>query len=289
MEAEKSGGFWHQVSKAFDYPSPAAIIPYFYRAVNLRMWKWGDEMMVQRIKELEWKSGLRPALTREAAIKRARQHIPDYVVPPKVAGSRLLSRVLQDMMLTLFGRYRYSQWKTWFHDTHETIGPTKSKEERGAAIGRLLAAYVAYTFLYPMLDEYLQKLLGIPDAKIVRGGPFHIVENAERLQKEGASGLPRFLFTTFIPSAGDDDRDPDADEPRDVEGSVRLPRAADHRAEGHASPGHPPRGRGRWRRARHRFEHPPDFAGKPGAGHRPTVRRENPVPQAGSVSCVLSW
>src|SRR5581483_10441358 len=71
---------------------------------------------------------------------------------------------------------------------------------RGAAIGRLLAAYLMYTAIYPMLDEWLQELLGVPKAQVVRGGPFHIVENMPRLQKEGATGLPRFLFTTFIPS-----------------------------------------------------------------------------------------
>jgi hypothetical protein len=57
-----------------------------------------------------------------------------------------------------------------------------------------------YTAIYPLLDEYLQKLLGVPKAQVVRGGPFHIIENLERLHKEGGSGLPRFLFTTFIPS-----------------------------------------------------------------------------------------
>ena len=150
MEIEAHPERWAQVAKAVGM-SPVNLAKAIYRASRYALWWSNDVMMMQRVLELE-----RQGMSTARAIREAEKHIPSYKMPPEVLGSRVVSMVLQDPLITMFNRYHFGVFKSYGHMLHDMARGTD--EERAATIGKMMVLGLISYVVYPKINEGLKQI-----------------------------------------------------------------------------------------------------------------------------------
>lgn len=180
----KSTGIWHtgkQMGQAI------------WNASQKVMWGFHDMLLLSRVRELMQTKNL----SIEEAVRQAERHIADYRVPASVGeGSlklsqptaRVLSRIMQDRTVTVFGRYHYNKLRAignTLGDTYRAL--TKAgipMADRIEAIGRMGSLLVWSTILQEGLNYVVQQATGNPYAHVTVPGAAGIPANIYRVAKD---------------------------------------------------------------------------------------------------------
>lgn len=178
---------WDPIAKVLGV-GPSQLIKLLYGGSSRALWAASDMFMMQRVLELE-----RKGMSTRAAIKEAEKHIPNYRVPPEILGSRAVSELLTNPLLTTFSRYHYGMMKSYAHMAKDlAIGNSKQKWE---ALGNIMATAALMTFIWPSINYGIQKLTGSKDLKLGPKGsttiPQHLMDmwNGEKGPTEFLSSL----------------------------------------------------------------------------------------------------
>jgi ADP-Ribosyltransferase in polyvalent proteins len=171
-EIERDPARWGPIGKAFGFKTLADFVKAYYAGVSKELFRFGDMLMMQRLFELEEKG-----MSRAEAIKEAEKYIPNYRIPSEVAGSRVLSKVMQDPNVESFGRYNYNKFKAYAEMVKSLIAKDATPKQRFDALGRFAAAGALLTFGTMILNPLAQKLTGNKESKFRMGGTLAIPEN----------------------------------------------------------------------------------------------------------------
>jgi len=143
---------WDPIAKALGV-GPSDVVRMLYGASSRALWAASDMMMLQHVFELE-----RRGLSAREAIRQAEKHIPNYRISPQVLGSRAIAQVLKDPNLTEFSRYHYGQIASIGHMAKDlAVGTPQEKFE---AMGSILATGALMLWVWPLINEQIQRLSG---------------------------------------------------------------------------------------------------------------------------------
>ena len=170
MDIEAHPERWGAIARTLGFNKPMDLVASYYRHVRSILWQANDVFMVQRVLELEGKG-----MARQEAIKEAERDIPNYRIPEKILGSRLLSQLMQDPTVTVFSRYHYGVFKSY---AEMLRGITKGNVED---MGKLFALGVLTWGIYPAISYGLSKIAGDERTEKLKRGPAAQPENLVEL------------------------------------------------------------------------------------------------------------
>lgn len=181
------------VAKAFGYANPVEMVRRVYALSRKTLWAGNDVIMMQAYfeKQLQGASVL-------GAIKQVEKHIPNYRIPDRVAGSRMISQVLQSPFFTAFGRYDYGRLASYGAMIKDAVAKSSSMATRAKALDQMAMLAVMGLVVYPaVLDKVAQAITGDPKAKAGRFGastiPYLLYEyfhNKQELNQVVRSAMP---------------------------------------------------------------------------------------------------
>ena len=192
-EMARTPGMWSDIADTLGFLNPAKMIESVYKNSAKGLWGVNDILLMQRIYELEGKG-----LSRAEAIHDAERHIPNYRVPPTIAGSRALSTLMTNPNLTAFGRYHYGVFRAYAETIKDLVGPEKTGQQRLDALGQLLTMGLIAYGIYPLLDRAVQYATDNPDASVRRFGANTIPHSAEQVST-GEKDFTAFLAGIITP------------------------------------------------------------------------------------------
>jgi hypothetical protein len=159
---------------------------------NKAMWFANDVLYTARYREFRAK-GFSP----EDAIKEVERHFVNYKVPDKVLGSKMLSDLVTNRSLSLFGRYHYGRVRAVMNTLKDaTSGDPKRMLE---ASGQMAAYAVLAGVLYPAADEIIGDATGQKNATLRRAGIAGLLNNAT-LFSEGKKPMTTMSESVVSPS-----------------------------------------------------------------------------------------
>lgn len=188
-EIESQPAVWDPIAKKLGV-GPSTLVKAIYDNSSKIMWAANDMMYTQMY--LEYKNkGMSP----EGAVKSVEKDIPNYRVAPtligKNAGGRLISQVMQDPLLTSFGRYHVGIWNAYANTVNDLVrGSTGT--QRIDAVGKLLALGALAFVAKPLMDTLAKKVTGNSAASEIPRGPLTIpadIGKAARGEDDIASAL----------------------------------------------------------------------------------------------------
>lgn len=181
------------VAKAFGYANPVEMVRRVYALSRKTLWAGNDVIMMQAYfeKQLQGAGVL-------GAIKQVEKHIPNYRIPDRVAGSRMISQVLQSPFFTAFGRYDYGRLASYGAMIKDAVWKSSSMATRAKALDQMAMLAVMGLVVYPaVLDKVAQAITGDPKAKAGRFGastiPYLLYEyfhNKQELNQVVRSAMP---------------------------------------------------------------------------------------------------
>src|SRR5262249_49509794 len=142
--------------------------------------------------EVLWLSLVRETMNRtglglEDAISEVGKHMPTYRVPPRVLFpgklGLLASHVMRNPLLTLWGHYHYSAFKSYWEMAKEIFSPNSKVGQRVEGLGRVATIGFLMAAAYPLIDHIIQQVTGDNKYKIRRSGsttlPSNLLELAQ--------------------------------------------------------------------------------------------------------------
>lgn len=154
------------MARAMGYANPIEMVKKVYGASRQSLWKWNDIIMMQGYLVKEAKG-----MSKIEAMKEVEKHIPNYRLPERVLGSRVLQKVLADPTFTTFGRYDYGRLASYGNMVKELIGKDSSIKDRAHALDQMAMLGLMGVVIYPMmLDTFAQALTGNKNAQWTRFG-----------------------------------------------------------------------------------------------------------------------
>lgn len=160
------------------------------------MWMSNDMFMLQSSYE---KMAKDPGLTFEQAMKQTEKHIPNYRIPTRIMNSKAIADFMSSRLASMFGRYHYGVWKSYWEMAKETLSPESTKEERLTGINHLFMLGFLTFIAYKLFDELLRKITGNRDARMVRSGA-SAVPNSIKEIIQGHEDPSQLLRNTFTPA-----------------------------------------------------------------------------------------
>lgn len=153
------------MAKAFGYSNPMEMTRRLYKASADSLWKWNDIFMMQGYLEKEARG-----MTREKAMVETEKHIPNYRVPPRVLGSRALTKIMTSPLITAFARYDYGRLRSYGETIKSIVGRDVPLSERAHALDQLAMLGVIMVGYDQLADPVAQYVTGNPNAKAMRFG-----------------------------------------------------------------------------------------------------------------------
>lgn len=190
LAAQKDPAGFADLAKKWGYNSTVGMMKGLLGASNKLLWAYSDILVNTRVNEY-----MARGLSREEAIRRVEQVMPNYRIPSRVAGSRTVSKVLQNPVATMFGRYDYNRFKNLTGMISRSFKNDKSAWE---SRDQLLALAVMTTLGYSYLDKWIQKETGEDEAHMNLGGFSSMIDNAKDIS-EGKKTVGQGLQSTFAP------------------------------------------------------------------------------------------
>lgn len=160
------------VAQALGYANPFLYLRAVYGASNKLLWGVGDYILMKSFLAREEETGL----SRATVAANVGQHIPTYVIPSRVMGSRSLSQILQSPATLGFSRYEYNRLASYGSLMRGVLQPGPGGT-RAEAMDQIAALVFHAAVTYPMIDYAIQKATGNPNAKFRGFGPFIYSEN----------------------------------------------------------------------------------------------------------------
>jgi hypothetical protein len=156
---------WGKIAQLAGYANPIDFVKALYKTSNKALWGFGDILTVARQMER-----MEKGLPIEKAISETEKHMPNYRVPGRVAGSRLISQLLSNPVSSMFGRYQYNRLASYMNTAKEMVSSTSSIKDKAAAMDKLAMLGVMLTMYYPALDKAWQGITGNKNTSVTRPG-----------------------------------------------------------------------------------------------------------------------
>ena len=179
--------FWNGAAQKYGLGTGVDAVKAVYDASQKILWMASDIMMSARIHELEMKGNM----SREQATSHATTHMPDYVLPNRLLGSKGLPNAMADSSINMFGRYHIKVIDSLAHMTMDALGPKSTVEQRRQAFGNIGALIAVGAILYPAMDKVVQTVTGNKKAEFQRRGPMGPISGLI----EGAKGEKTYAST----------------------------------------------------------------------------------------------
>lgn len=193
MNMVQDSKVWRPIAAKFGWDVPQMAQAIYNRSAKM-MWAPSDMLYVQRYLENKAKG-----MTPEQSIADTEKWISNYRIGTTLLGNRFAARLLATPGLSAFGRYHAGLWKSMVDMSYNlTVG---TPEERKEAFGQLMVMGVIGLGLYPLLDQFAQKVTGNQGAEFGRRGPFTIPSVAGQIAtgKKGYESLVPQIYTPSIP------------------------------------------------------------------------------------------
>lgn len=166
MDIKRNPSAWGPIADKLGVPLKA-LGGMIYDNASKVMWSVNDVLLTQRVMELQ-----KQGKSLHHAIVDAERDIPNYRLPIKIMGSRMLQQALSDPLKVAFGRYHYGMFNSYANQFKDLLGNSATPGDRLAAAGRLMTTGLLLSVIYPMVwDKGAQWMTGNPDAKAQRRGP----------------------------------------------------------------------------------------------------------------------
>jgi hypothetical protein len=136
-------------------------------------WGTNEILTLQLIRETMARTGL----PLDEAISEVGKHMPNYRIPPRVLNSRLISAVMRNPMLTLWGHYHYGALRSYGEIGKELMSPTSTGRQRIDALGRIGSIAFLMAVAYPAIDKLINEVMGTKGLKMRRAGPTTLPQN----------------------------------------------------------------------------------------------------------------
>lgn len=159
------------VAKAWGYANPTNMVKAVYGWSSKNLWSWNDVIMMHG-----YIAHMKEGATFPSAIKAVEQHIPNYRIPDKVAGSRFAAQALKSPAITAFGRYDYGRLASYGHMVKDLVGRDSSIGDRAKALDQMAMLAVSSLVIYPALDHIVRSVTGNDNANLRRFGAASVPE-----------------------------------------------------------------------------------------------------------------
>ena len=156
---------WKEVAKMFGTNS-AGLVRSLYRWSSKSLWVLNDAFVTHRTLE-----NIDKGMSMKQAIDETEKDIPNYRIPPEIAGSAKTAAYFKSNLLQSFGRYRYGIFKALGHTIKPLIQSGASRQEVIEASGKLFMTAVS-VIAAQEINEKLRKATG--NAKANAGEPGYI-------------------------------------------------------------------------------------------------------------------
>lgn len=160
------------------------------------MWMSNDMFMLQSTYD---KIARSPGLSFDDAMKQTEKHIPNYRIPTRVMNSKGISDFMGSRLASMFGRYHYGVWKSYFEMAKEAVGPNSTPKERLKGLDHLIMLGLLTFVGYQLWDAALKKITGNKDAHMVRSGASAIPYAMSEIMK-GNKAPDELVRGTFTPA-----------------------------------------------------------------------------------------
>lgn len=161
------------VAKAWGYVSPAEMVKRIYSFSRHALWMGNDIIMMQAYLEREMTN---PG----SVIRDVERHIPNYRIPDKVLGSRMISEFLRSPVALAFGRYDYGRMASYGAMMKDLVGKDATLADRAKALDQMAMIGFMGLVVYPLLMDNA--------AKAITGN------NNATVQRFGASTIPFLVY-----------------------------------------------------------------------------------------------
>lgn len=159
-----------KVARALGYVNPLRAIRAFGDSLT---WGTNEVLTLQLIRETMDRTGL----DMHSAIAEVGKHMPNYRVPPRVLNSRLLSHVMRNPLLTLWGHYHYGALRSYGEMGKEIFSPKSTVQQRIEGLGRVATIGFLMALAYPTIDDIVNKVLKTKGLKMRRAGSATFPQN----------------------------------------------------------------------------------------------------------------
>jgi hypothetical protein len=172
---------WDPIAKTLGV-GPSDLARAIYNGSSKMMWAANDMFLTHTVME-----NMRKGMDMSEAIQHAERHIPNYRVPTTVLNGgrsgRIMSQIMQDPLVTSFGRYHYGVYNSYAHMVKDLVqGDGHRKLE---AVGNLMALGIMAFAVKPLFDTGAKYLTGNDKAEVQSRGPLgplhHVVRSGEAL------------------------------------------------------------------------------------------------------------
>ena len=179
------------LANKFGIDQPGKVVKWLYDNSQKVMWAANDMMYTQHYLEFRNK-GMSP----EGAVRAVEKDIPNYRVTPTLMTSghigRFTSQMMQDPLLTAFGRYHTGIWNAYANTMAPMLQKGHTMTERVDAVGKLMALGALMFVAKPLADKFAQWATGDKHASEIPRGPLTIpadLGKAARGEDDVASAL----------------------------------------------------------------------------------------------------
>ena len=195
-EIKSNPGLAESLGDALGYVNPMNLYNALLKFSGKVTWATNDIAMMQHIYE-EMALGK----SMETAIRDTSEHIPDYRIPARILNSRLISEIMSNSNITMFGAYHFGALKSYGEMVKDVV-KNVPEGERGEAIDKMVMLGLTLQVIYPALDKLAQGLTGKSGKwKFRRAGPATFPYNTYRFLKDKID-LSQYLESVITPAVG---------------------------------------------------------------------------------------
>ena len=184
-----------KIAKDLGYVNPVNLLKAVYGFSSKVTWFSNDLATMQAIYE-EIGNGR----TKEEAISEVSKHIPNYVLPNKILGTKALGDIMRNPSFTMFGAYHYGALKSYGEMAKSLIAGVNGKE-RAEALDKMAMLALTSFVIYPTADKVAQYFTGDKHAHFRRAGAATLFENISKLSN-GQIGFEQVLQSILTPAVG---------------------------------------------------------------------------------------
>jgi hypothetical protein len=184
------------MAKALGYGTGANFVRAAYRGSNATLWGVGDMILYRSFLASEIEHGGTKAQTAASV----GEHIPTYVVPSTILGSRSFAQLVKNPWFLGFSRYEYNRAASYGNLMKGVMRPSDI-ESRGVAMDQIASLVFHTAVTYPMVNAAIQKITGNQHASLGWYGPYTYIGAGQDYSEGKKTAAQATVQTAVRPSA----------------------------------------------------------------------------------------
>jgi len=185
------------MAKALGYGTGVNFIRAAYRGSNATLWGVGDMILYKSFLASEIEH---PGATKAQISSLVGEHVPTYVVPSTILGSRSFSKLVQNPWFLGFSRYEYNRAASYGNLLKGLVKPNEL-EDTGQSMDQIASLIFHTAVTYPMVNHAIQKMTNNPNASLGWYGPYSYIGAGEDYAAGKKTFAQAAVQTAVRPSA----------------------------------------------------------------------------------------